>query len=160
MELEINIYNIIATIKLKNPEEKDLFLSMADELSKECNELSIKLGYNIDRTILLFYLLLDIKLKRFGSVIINPTNILFEILLSISKYLVEKDKTNQSVEEKMENINRIRKILINLILIEKKNLINNSESEDKVESIEDLILSFTNNIKNNIELLKNDLLLL
>ena len=160
MELEINIYNIIAIIKLKNPEEKDLFLSMADELSKECNELSIKLGYNIDRTILLFYLLLDIKLKRFGSVIINPTNILFEILLSISKYLVEKDKTNQSVEEKMENINRIRKILINLILIEKKNLINNSESEDKVESIEDLILSFTNNIKNNIELLKNDLLLL
>ena len=160
MELEINIYNIIATIKLKNPEEKDLFLSMADELGKECNELSIKLGYNIDRTILLFYLLLDIKLKRFGSVIINPTNILFEILLSISKYLVEKDKTNQSVEEKMENINRIRKILINLILIEKKNLINNSESEDKVESIEDLILSFTNNIKNNIELLKNDLLLL
>ena len=160
MELEINIYNIVATIKLKNPEEKDLFLSMADELGKECNELSIKLGYNIDRTILLFYLLINLRLKKLGPILVNPADVLLNILASISKYIVEKDKANQSVEEKMENINRIRKILINLILIEKKNLINNSESEDKVESIEDLLLSFTNNIKNNRELLKNDLLLL
>lgn len=157
MELEINIYNIVATIKLKNPSEKDLFLSIADELSQECNELSIRLGFNIDRTILLFYLFINLKLKKFGSIIINPADVLLDILSSISKYLIEKDKANQTIEEKMENINRIRNVLINLILLEKKNSSSNIENKD---SLENIITSFTDDIKNSIELLKNDLLLL
>lgn len=160
MELELEVYNIRAKMILKNPEEKDLFLSMADDLTERCIKLSMEFRCNIDKTILLFFLLLESKLKKEGPILVDPIKFLFNFLSSISNYIVEKEKlVNQTVEEKLENVNRIRSILIFLILIEKKNAINNSNS-DNYEDIETLINNFSKDIKNNIELLKNDLLLL
>ena len=162
LELEITISNITTTIKLKNETDKELYLSVVKDLNIEYNNVCIELGQNIDKTIILFFLLLKTEFKKNEGQ--PPMVVILNFLKKICKYIVEKNTTKQSPAEEMENIKRTRNFLISLNLSERAKLIKNGDrveidSSPVNKEILDLINTFSNDIKDNINILKNELLL-
>ena len=162
-ELEITISNMTAVIKLKNENDRDFYLSVAKELNLEYNNLCIELGQNIDKTIILFFLLLRTEFKKNEGQ--APMVVILNLLKKIGRFIFEKNTVRQNTAEEMENIKKTRNFLISLNLSERAKLIKNG---DRIEidnnpinkEIVDLINNFSNDIKDNINILKNELLLL
>lgn len=162
-ELEITISNITTNIKIKDPADKELYLSAAKNLNLEYNSACIEVGQNIDKTILLFFLLLKLELNKNNN--LSPIVTILNLLKKISKYIVEKTPLRQNPTEELENTKKIRNFLIILNLSERVKILKNKGTYDDVtenldKEIIDIINGFSDDIKNSINILKNEMLLL
>lgn len=157
MELELSIAGVTTQIKIKNQEDKQAYLDVMNELNKECNDIMIECG-NIDKTILLCCVLFNTNIYSLNDV--ARGDLFFNFVKTISKYIEEKNNENVRFEDKIKQIRR-NLVVINIISRMKLNKNRGEVKSDEIneDELNKIIEKFTSDIKNDIELVKNDFLL-
>lgn len=157
IKIQINIAGINAEIKAKSEEDVKIYYDVIDELNIECNNIIRDFG-NIDKSILLFYILLKNETNNFKK---NISSELFFInfFKEIGKYIEEKNNNKIAFEEK---INKIRQnlVVINVIVKFKNAKYGNNSSVETKDETYQLIDKFTNDILNFINIAKNEVSLM
>lgn len=154
-KLEINIDNIKIEIDVKE-EEKDLYNEIIDEFNTEYNNVMIQYG-NINKTIVLFYLLLKVE-NLFHTQSLDKDGLFLSLIKKTAKYITEKNNNKIDLEDQILQ-NRKNLLLVNLItrlkLKKDKKEISNIEDNEYLQLVEDLI----DNIKGDINNTKNEIML-
>lgn len=154
-KLEINIDNIKIEIDVKE-EEKDLYNEIIDELNTEYNNVMIQYG-NINKTIVLFYLLLKVE-NLFHTQSLDKDELFLSLIKKTAKYITEKNNNKIDLEDQILQ-NRKNLLLVNLITrlkLKKSNIkIGDCETNESLK----LLSEFVDGIKGDINNVVNEIML-
>lgn len=166
---QIAIAGITVEAKI-NKDEIEFYKDIYKELNTECNNIIARIG-NIDKTILLFYLFFKTEEKLLKNTKKNDiknysaSEIFFKILTLINKNIEEKNNDKTPLNEQVTNI-RKKLILMNMLersklkkIEQKTTLFNKIQEDDEYDFIK-IINSFTDDIKQDINILNNGIELL
>ena len=147
-KLKLAIGGIEAEINVNNEDLVDLYNDIASELNVEFNEIIVNYG-NIDKTIILFYLMF-----KTNSMLQQPALIKGDIFLStinIAKSAIQ-EKPNQTI--KMEdNIKKTRQNLVvaNVLLRTKLKQGGTSASYEENDEIKQMLNRFVSEVQSDIK---------